>query len=173
VAYDVTVVSPLLRPILTSTARTPGHAVIASEQRKASLYTSVCPAVDIHFVLLAQKTCGGWSRVASHQIFLIADRQSDRTRVPRSFCRNALFRAISVATQRSISRGIIDRSESPNMPLFYHPVPASVTLRVPSCLKDLTTMSFRLNKMLHYYFTIYLRTSSCASYVRDTWECFA
>jgi hypothetical protein len=59
VAYDVTVVSPLLVPTLASTARTPDHAVTAAEQRKASLYTSVCAAVYIRFIPLAQETFGG------------------------------------------------------------------------------------------------------------------
>jgi hypothetical protein len=77
VAYDVTVVSPLLGPTLMSSARTPGHAVTAAEQRKASLYTSVCAAADIRFVSLAQETFGGWSGMASHQICLIADHQAD------------------------------------------------------------------------------------------------
>jgi hypothetical protein len=99
VAYDVTVVSPLLVPTLTSTARTPGHAVTAAEKSKASLCTSVCAAVDIHFVTLAQETFGGWSGMAFHQSFLIADRQADGTGAPHSLCRNALFRALSVATQ--------------------------------------------------------------------------
>jgi hypothetical protein len=110
VAYDVTVVSPLLGPTLASTARTAGHAVTAPEQRKASLCTNVCAAVDIRFIPLAQETFEGWSGMASHQTFLIADRQADRTGVTRSFCRYALFRPLSVATQRSIARDIIDRS---------------------------------------------------------------
>jgi hypothetical protein len=82
VAYDVTVIYPLLGPNLASTARTPGHAVTAAEQRKASLYTSVCAAVDIRFIPLAQETFGGWSDMASHQICLIADLQADRTGAP-------------------------------------------------------------------------------------------
>jgi hypothetical protein len=110
VAYDVTVVSPLLGPTLSSTERTLGYAVTAAEQRKASLYTSVCAAVDIRFVPLAQETFGEWIGMASPQICLIADRQADRTGAPRSLCRNALFRALSVATQRSIARDFIDRS---------------------------------------------------------------
>jgi hypothetical protein len=48
--------------------------------------------------------------MASHQICLIADRQEDRTGAPRSMYRNALFRALPVATQRSIARDIIDWS---------------------------------------------------------------
>jgi hypothetical protein len=125
VAYDVTVVSPLLGPILASTARTPGHAVTAAEQRKASLYTSVCAAVDIRFVPLAQETFGGWSGIASHQICLIADRQADRTGAPRGLCRNALFRALSIATQRSIARDIIDRSgRLPEHALLLSPCPS-------------------------------------------------
>jgi hypothetical protein len=110
VAYDVTIVFPLLGLILVSTARTPGHAFTAAEQRKASLYTSVCAAVDISFVPLAQETFGGWSGMASHQISLIAARQADRTGSPRGLSRNALFRALSVATQRSIARDIINRA---------------------------------------------------------------
>jgi hypothetical protein len=110
VAYDVTVVSPLLGPTLASTARAPGHALTAAKQHKASLYISVCAAVDSRFIPLAQETFGGWSGVASHQIFLIADRQADRTGAPCSLCRNALLRALSVATQRSIARDNIDRS---------------------------------------------------------------
>jgi hypothetical protein len=111
VAYAVTVISPLLGPILASTARTSsGHAVSAAEQRKPSLHTSVCAAVDIRFVPLAQETFGLWSGMASHQMFLIANRQGDRTGAPRSLCRSALFRVLSVATQRSIAREIIDRS---------------------------------------------------------------
>jgi hypothetical protein len=110
VAYDVTVVSPLLGPTLASTAPTIVHAVTAAKQRKASLYTSVCAAVDIRFIPLAQETFGGWSGMASHQICIIADLQADCTGAPRSLCRNALFRALSVATQRSIARDIIDQS---------------------------------------------------------------
>jgi hypothetical protein len=89
-------VSPLLEPILASTARTPGHTDMAAEQRKASLYTSVCAAVDIRFVPLAQVTFGGWSGMASHQICLIADRRADSTGALRAWCRNALFRAFSI-----------------------------------------------------------------------------
>jgi hypothetical protein len=63
VAYDVTVVSPLLGPTLASTARNPGHAVTAAEQRKTSLYTSANASVDICFIPLAQETFGGWSDV--------------------------------------------------------------------------------------------------------------
>jgi hypothetical protein len=110
VAYDVTVVSPLLGPILASTVRTPGHTVSAAEQRKASLYTSVCAAVDIRFIPLAQETFGGWSSMAFHQICLIVDRQADRAGAHRAWCHNALFRALSITTQRSIARDIIDRS---------------------------------------------------------------
>jgi hypothetical protein len=111
VAYDVTVVSSMLGPTLASTTRTPGHAVTAAEQLKASLYTIFCAAVDICFIPPAQETFGGWSGMASHQICLIADRQLDRTGEPRSLCRNALFCALSVATQRRIARDIIDQSE--------------------------------------------------------------
>jgi hypothetical protein len=156
VAYDATVVSPLLRPTLTSTTRTPGHAVAAAEQRKASLYTSACAAVDIRLVPLAQETFGGWSGMASHQICLISDSQSDRTGAPRSLCRNALFRALSVATQRSIALGFIDRSGllPEHAPLF-PPVPASVPPRVPSCFKDRNILCFRLNKQksISYHFS--------------------
>jgi hypothetical protein len=131
VAYDVTVVSPLLVPTLASTARTPGHAVTPAEQRKASLYTSVCAAVDIRFIPLAQETFGGWSDTASHQRCLIADRPADRTGAPRSLCRIALLRALSVATQRSIARDVIDRSSRlPEHAPFCPPVscPLAVSL---------------------------------------------
>jgi hypothetical protein len=58
------------------------------------------------------------------QIYLIADRQADRSGAPRSLCRNALFRALSVATQRSIARDIIDRSGLlPEHPPFLPPCP--------------------------------------------------
>jgi hypothetical protein len=48
--------------------------------------------------------------MASHQICLIAERQADRTGALRAWCQNALFRALSIATQNSIVRDITDRS---------------------------------------------------------------
>jgi hypothetical protein len=85
--------------------------------------------------------------MASHQICLIADRQADRTGAPCSLCWNALFRALSVATQRSIARDIIDRSgRLPEYAPFLSPVLASVPFRVPSCFEDLCILCFRLNK---------------------------
>jgi hypothetical protein len=85
------------------------RAVTAAELRKASIYTSVCAAVDIRFVPLVQEKFGRWSGM-SYQICLIADRQADRIGALHSLSQNALFRAISVATQRSIARDIIDRA---------------------------------------------------------------
>jgi hypothetical protein len=106
----VTVVSLLLGRILISTARTPGHVITAAEQRKASLYTSVCAEVDIRFVPLAQETFGRWFGMASHHISLIADRQADHTGSLRGLSRNDLLRALSVATQRSIAQDNVDRT---------------------------------------------------------------
>jgi hypothetical protein len=90
---------------------------------KASLYTSVCAALDIRFVPLAQETFGGSYGMESHQILLISERQADRTGAARGLSRNALVRALSVATQRSIGRDIIDRvcrlpKHSPLLPPF-------------------------------------------------------
>jgi hypothetical protein len=109
IAYDVTVVSPLIGPTLTSTARTAGHAITAAEQSFPLHQRLRCCRHSL--IPVAQETFGGWSGMASHQICLIADRQADRTAAHRSLCRNALFRALSVATQRSIARDIIDRSD--------------------------------------------------------------
>jgi hypothetical protein len=106
VAYDVTVVSPPLGSILASTERTICHA----EQRRASLYTRVCAAVEIRLVPLSQETFGGWSGMVFHQISLIVDHQAESTGAPRGLSRKDLFRALSVATQRSIARDIIDRA---------------------------------------------------------------
>jgi hypothetical protein len=61
----VTLVFPILAPILASDARTAGHTVSAAEQREPSHYTIVCAAVEIRFVPLAQET-GGWSGVVFH-----------------------------------------------------------------------------------------------------------
>jgi hypothetical protein len=45
------------------------------------------------------------------------------------------------ASLGTISTGPVD---SPNMPFFCPPVPASLPLRVPSCFKDLCILYFRL-----------------------------
>jgi hypothetical protein len=82
VKYNATIVSSLLGPIMASTARTPGYVITA---HKSLLYTSICSTVEIRFVPLAQETFVGLSR-------------------------NALFRMLSVAIQRSIARVIIDRA---------------------------------------------------------------
>jgi hypothetical protein len=85
--------------------------------------------------------------VALHQICLIADCQADRTGAPRSLCRNALFRALSVATQRSIARDIIDRyGRLPEHAPFCPPVLASVPFRAPSCFEDQCILFFCFNK---------------------------
>jgi hypothetical protein len=89
--------------------------------------------------------------MASHQICLIADRQADRTRAPRSLCRNALCRALSVATKRTIAMDIIDRSgRLPEHAPLLPPVLASAPFRVPSCFEDLCILCFRLKKTGYY-----------------------
>jgi hypothetical protein len=81
--------------------------------------------------------------MASHQICLIADRQEDRTGAPRSLCRNALIRALSVppkgASLLMLSTGPV---ESPSMRPFCSPLPASVPFRMPSCFKTYSFCAF-------------------------------
>jgi hypothetical protein len=67
----------------------------------------------------------------------IPDRQSKRTGTPHALCRNALFRALSVATQKSLPPvNITDRAgrlpehAAPVLPT----VPVSVLRRAPSCV---------------------------------------
>jgi hypothetical protein len=100
---------------------------------------------------LAQETFRGWSGMASHQICLIVGRQADRTGAPRSSCWITLFRALSVATQRSIAQDVIDRSgrlpeQSPLLPPCPSLCPSSRAL----LFQDLNILCFRLHKSKSY-----------------------
>jgi hypothetical protein len=78
----VTVLTPLLGPILTSTARTPSHAVTTPSSAK--LPSTPAFALLWTFALfrwLSRRL--GWSGMASRQIFLIADCHANRTGAPR------------------------------------------------------------------------------------------
>jgi hypothetical protein len=147
VAYDLTVVSPLLGHTLASTARTPGHAVTAAEQRKASLYTSVCDAVDIRFIPLAQETFGGMSGMASPRFASL--RTAKRTALEHpALCAGTPCSVHFQLPPKGASLGILLTGpvDSPKMPPFCPVDQASVPFRVSSCFKDLSILCFRLNK---------------------------
>jgi hypothetical protein len=110
VAYDVTVVSPVVESSLFSSARSFGFAADTAEHRKAVHYAINCTSQGIYFIPLAQETLGGWSVQAGKISSLLADRIADRKVLQRATCRSALFRELGIATQRSIARDIIERS---------------------------------------------------------------
>jgi hypothetical protein len=68
VAYDVTVVSPVVESSLPSSARSVGFAAEAAERRKAVHYANNCASQGIHFIPLAQEAQGGWGYSASLRI---------------------------------------------------------------------------------------------------------
>jgi hypothetical protein len=80
--------------------------------------------------------------MADHHISLIGDRQADCTVAPRALRWNALFRALSVATQRCNARDIIDRAGRlpEHIPNVASSVRINFLLRVPSCFGDLLSM---------------------------------
>jgi hypothetical protein len=110
VAYDVTVVSPVVESSLSSSARSVGFAANTAERSKAVHYALDCAGQGIHFVPLAQETLGGWSIQAGKILSLLANRIADRKGLQHATCRSALFRELGIATQRSIARDIIQRS---------------------------------------------------------------
>jgi hypothetical protein len=103
VAYDVTVVSPVVESSLSSSARSVCFAADAAERRKAVHYAKKCTSQGIQFIPL-----GGWSTQAGKILSLLADRIADRKGLQRATCRSALFRELGIATQRSIARDIIE-----------------------------------------------------------------
>jgi hypothetical protein len=108
VAYDVTVVLPVVESSLSSSARSVGFAADAAERRKAVHYANNCASQVIQFIPLAQETLGGWSTQAGKILSLLADRIADRKGLQCATCRSALFRELGIATQRSIARDIIE-----------------------------------------------------------------
>jgi hypothetical protein len=111
VAYDVTVVSPVVESSTSSSARSVGFAADTAERRKAVRYANNCASQSgIQFIPLAQETLGGWSTQAGKTLSLLADRIADRKGLQRAICRSVLFGMLGMATQRSIARDIIERS---------------------------------------------------------------
>jgi hypothetical protein len=114
VAYDVTVVSPVVESSLSSSARSVGFAAYTTERRKAVHCAINCASQGIHFIPLGQETLGGWFTQAGKSLSLLADRIADRIvdrkRFQRATCRSALFRELGIATQRSKARDTIERA---------------------------------------------------------------
>jgi hypothetical protein len=92
VAYDVTVVSPVVvESPLSSSARSVGFAADTAERRNAVHYANNCPSLGIYFVPLAQEMLGALSTQAGKILRLLANRIADRRGLRRATCRSALF----------------------------------------------------------------------------------
>jgi hypothetical protein len=78
--------------------------------------------------------------MVSDQTSLISDRHADRIGAPHSPCRNGIFQTLSVATQRSIARDIIDRAGAEHAPLL---PPYLISCPSPCALLVLSTYAFR------------------------------
>jgi hypothetical protein len=91
VAYDVTVVSPVVESSQSSSARSVDFAADAAERRKAVHYADNCASPGIYFIPLAQETLAGCSTQAGKLLSLLADRRADRKGLQRATCRSTLF----------------------------------------------------------------------------------